>query len=203
MATTKKAATKKPARPTKADGQIYQLKIELAELRPAIWRRFTVPGEIRLDHLHAVIQIVMGWTNSHLHEFQIGDNRCGMIVPGEDFGDDFADEREVRLNTLVTRAKQKFAYLYDFGDSWEHVVTVEKILPSAEGVRVPVCLAGEFNGPPEDCGGVGGFCDLMQAMSRPRSKEYREMVEWLGGVYDAMGFDLGAINRQLARLKVR
>ena len=133
--------------------KIFQLKVTLKHARPAIWRRLQVPGDLRLGKLHAVLQDAFGWTSSHLHQFIVGETVIGM--PDLDAFEPVVDERKIRLDEIA-QAKSRFVYEYDFGDSWEHQVVVEKVLPVEAGVRYPRCLAGERACPPEDCGGIGG-----------------------------------------------
>jgi Plasmid pRiA4b ORF-3-like protein len=140
------------------------LKITLAEVKPPIWRRLRVPGEANLGWLHAVIQVAMGWTNSHLHQFTSG----GTVYsdPGfdlDEFEDDpkVFDERQATLQKIAPKLKSVLLYEYDFGDSWNHFITVEKTLPADPAVAPGAeCLDGARACPPEDCGGVCGYADL-------------------------------------------
>jgi Plasmid pRiA4b ORF-3-like protein len=178
--------------------EVYQLKVTLRGSKPPIWRRFQVPADITLARLHDALQDVMGWTNSHLHQFVIAGTYYG--VPYGDFMDlEVIDERRVKLNQVVTKVKSKFTYEYDFGDSWEHVVVLEKVLPPEPGVRYPVCLAGARNCPPEDCGGVWGYDDLVQALQKPGTPRQEELLEWIGGEFDPEAFDVGEVNRRIRR----
>jgi hypothetical protein len=128
---------------------VYQLKIVLEGIRPQIWRRGVVPADIRLSHLHDVFQITMGWTDSHLHAFTIGELEYSM--PYEE--SDMEDERRVRLSSVVTAAKTPFQYQYDFGDDWQHAVQVEKIRPTAPDTLVPSCLGGNAPARPRTAAG--------------------------------------------------
>jgi hypothetical protein len=183
---TKKAASK----------EIYQLKITLTGIKPPIWRRVQVPADLTLAKLHDVIQVVMGWTNAHLHQFIIDGTYYGLRDP--DFGlDDVEDERKVKLNQVVRGEKAKFTYEYDFGDSWEHALVVEKVLPPESGVKYPVCVEGKRNCPPEDCGGIWGYEEILEVLQNPKHPEYEERLEWLGGEYDPEAFDVAEVNRGL------
>jgi len=124
--------------------KLFQFKISLAYIKPAIWRRLVIPSEATFGDLSNVIQIAMGWTNSHLHEFYLGQERIGM--KDEDSPDDVKNENRIRLATKLKTAKSRFRYVYDFGDDWEHSIVLEKILNDDEGS--PRCLAGERNCPP-------------------------------------------------------
>ena len=139
---------------------IYQLKITLEGVRPPIWRRVLAPGGIRLDALHTVIQIAMGWTDSHPHKFVKGGNQWALPHGGEDVYSEKLDEREFQLHELLTRAGESLLYVYDFGDDWRHKVVLEKILTDSEGPRRPTCVGGKRTGPPEDIGGIYGFVEM-------------------------------------------
>ena len=174
----------------------------MKEIRPIVWRRFQVSGDVSLHRLHLILQEVMGWTNSHLYRFEIWDTEYGKPDPDNEFnGLHFVDSHKSRLNKVVHREKDTFAYEYDFGDSWQHEIRVEKILPAALGVDYPVCLVGKQSCPPEDCGGIGGYAELLRIISDPAHDEYEGMMEWLGGSFDPEEFDLGQVNRALKRFR--
>src|SRR4029077_4994020 len=133
-------------------------------LHTKIWRRLLVPSDLTLAKLHDVIQVAMGWHDAHLHEFRVGDETYG----APDIESDAMDERKVRLHQVLGRAGAKALYTYDFGDSWEHRIVVEKSLPADPKLNYPVCTGGQRAGPPEDCGGIPGFYELMEAIEDPR-----------------------------------
>jgi len=139
--------------------EIYQIKVTLLGMDPPIWRRLLVPADLTLEQLHHVLQLAMGWEDCHMHEFRIGQQRFGTPDPMEQVfgGSRTASERTARLFNVLSRAGTKAVYTYDFGDSWEHQIVVEKRLAPEPGCLYPVCLAGERHGPPEDCGGIPGF----------------------------------------------
>lgn len=112
----------------------------MIDSKPAIWRRFQVKKETTLLNLHDILQIVMGWDDSHLHEFRIGDLRFGEPVPEE--GYDIVDERGVKLSQVAPSDPLTFEYLYDFGDGWEHEVSIESGVDKKTGVRYPICIEG-------------------------------------------------------------
>ena len=159
-----------------------------------------MPGSINLNRLHDVLQIVMGWTDSHLHHFV--DAPIVYSVPSDDDypGEERLDERRFCLADLARREKASFIYEYDFGDSWVHEVVVEKTLPADPNNRDAVCLDGENACPPEDCGGIWGYYELLKALKNPKHKEHQEMLDWLGGQFDPGHFDLQKINAQLRGL---
>ncbi|MEW6142711.1 MAG: plasmid pRiA4b ORF-3 family protein [Chloroflexota bacterium] len=179
---------------------VYQLKVTLRESKPLIWRRVQVPGNVTLHKLHMILQAVMGWTNSHLYSFDIAGTEYSIPDPIEDDFNEFhfVDSRRTRLSKVVSREKVRFSYEYDFGDSWEHDILVEKILPAEPGVQYPLCLAGKRACPPEDCGGVWGYVDLLKIIRAPTHIEYERMMEWLGGPFDPEEFNIDEINRSLA-----
>ena len=177
-------AKRKPAVPR----SVYRLKITLRDTQPPICRRIEVPDSVRLDHLNLMVQSAMGWTNSHLHEFVIADERFGMRH--DDFDNDLADEKEHHLSELIQREKAKFRYVYDFGDGWEHDIVVEKITAPEPGVKYPRCTAGARACPPEDCGGPWGYLEFLAAIADPEHEEHESMLEWIGGSFDPEAFDL-------------
>lgn len=180
---------------------IYQIKVTLKDARPPIWRRFQVPAGFSLHELHLILQEVMGWTNSHLHQFKIGEEYYG--EPHPDFGyDDFEmkDASKVELSRVVQGEKTRFIYEYDFGDSWEHQILIEKILTAEPGILYPVCLTGKRSCPPEDCGGVWGYDYLLEIIQNPEHEDYEERMEWLGEDFVPEAFDVDEVNKLLRAL---
>jgi hypothetical protein len=183
--------------PKPTAGTVYQLKVTLKDTKPPIWRRLQVPGSITFYKLHQILQIAMGWTNSHLYEFEIGEDRVG--EPDPEYGAEVRSARRVRLSQIGPGAK--FSYTYDFGDDWEHAILVEKVLPPEEGVSYPRCLTGRRRCPPEDCGGVWGYAHLLEALQNPEDPEHAELMEWAGGPFDPAEFDTTGINAELKSLR--
>jgi len=181
---------------------IIQLKITIQWTKPPIWRRVLVDKKTTFFELHQIIQIAMGWDNYHLYEFNINKYRIG--EPNEEFEyyDDskVLDASTVTLDNTITDTKVKFDYEYDFGDCWRHKILVEKFLPRDMSKNYPICIDGKLNCPPEDCGGVGGFYQLLNTIENKRHPEHEEMLEWLGGHYDAKHFDKDKINDELTML---
>lgn len=178
---------------------VYQVKITLNGTKPPVWRRMLVPGTIRLDRFHDVLQTVMGWTDSHLHQFISGRTFYGIPYDDLAFGLETMDERKYKLSQLLKKEKDSIIYEYDFGDSWEHRIVLEKILPANSDVVLPSCIKGKRACPPEDCGGVWGYQDLIEVIRNPSHPEYEEMLDWLGGEFDPEEFDLTNTNKMLAR----
>ncbi len=174
---------------------IYQLKITLKDLQPPIWRRVQVESNVTLEHLHWVIQISMGWTNSHLHSFTIQEIEYGVPMPEFDFdGVPVHNEKTVILSKIIPSEKFKFSYLYDFGDSWEHEVFIETLLEADPEIDYPVCIQGKRACPPEDCGGVWGYQNFLQVIQDSNHPEHEEMLEWVGGFYDPEDAELDEVN---------
>jgi hypothetical protein len=191
-----KAATAGP------EDAVYQVKISLLGARPPIWRRLRLPAAATLGDVHDVIQAAFGWTDSHLHAFEVGGRRYSRPDFGlSDFEDRFADEAQARLCDVVPAAGGRLRYTYDFGDGWEHDLLVEEILPS-DGVPHAVCVAGRRAGPPEDCGGVWGYAELVDILADPGHPEHVERLDWLGYQHDPAAFDKDAINLALTDLRL-
>lgn len=203
--------------------EVHELKITLKGSKPAIWRRIAVANDIRLSKLHEVIQIVMGWDNEHLHQFTIPNARpkpTREYLASLDFQKRYEmlamhrdpcwsdprmeiegaeDERKVPLRELAPAVGSEFIYEYDFGDGWEHQIEVVKIGPPAEGVKYPVCLAGKLACPPEDCGGIWGYYDMLEILKDPKHERFEELSEWIDGEFDAEYFNLEQVNAKLAK----
>lgn len=199
MTTAIEPVSASPAKP------VYQLKVTLQETRQPIWRRVQVPGNANLGWLHAVLQVVMGWTNSHLHQFELAtalysDTRAHFAEFVD--GPEILEERKAVLQRMMPDVKTVFGYEYDFGDSWAHEVTVEKILPPDTSVNtIARCLDGARACPPEDCGGVSGYENLLRILKRPKHPEHASMQIWLGRAFDAESFSVETTNGWLRRLK--
>jgi hypothetical protein len=142
----------------------------------------------------------MGWEDAHLHAFDFGNRRFGIPDPDSPFESDEEDEATATFMEVLGR-KKLFGYEYDFGDSWVHRIEVEKRLVAEPGVTYPHCVEGKRACPPEDCGGVWGYADLLEAIDRPKTPRQRELLEWLGGPFDPEKFDVDAVNEQLADLR--
>lgn len=181
---------------------IYQIKITLQECKPPIWRRIQVIGDTTLYQLHEIIQVAMGWENCHLHQFTMENTYYGK--PAKSYmgvGVDVKNENTAKLRRVVTGEKFKFLYEYDFGDSWIHTVLVEKVIVPEPGVKYPICLAGKRACPPEDCGGVWRYAEMMQIREQPNHAEYEDALEWLGSDFDPEPFSVDAVNVELKTLR--
>ena len=182
---------------------IYQIQVLLSATDPPIWRRLEVPGNANLGWLHAVLQVAVGWTNSHLHQFICGEHMYS--DPTFDLGQyekdpPVLDERKATVAEVLPNVGDGIVYDYDFGDSWEHVVMLEKILP-APSRKWSVCVGGARACPPEDCGGGGGYEELLKVLKNRKHPEHRRMKEWLGRPFDPEHFDSATVNQWLRKLK--
>lgn len=180
--------------------KIYTLRVELEGIEPLIWRRLQVPISITLPRLHSVLQVVMGWTDSHLHSFRIGDREYSNAEDLDELN--MLGVKGRKLDALLGGRIHEFRYLYDFGDSWEHRIVVESIAKAKPNWPYPLCVAGERAGPPEDVGGAGGYQDFVAAIANPGHEEHESLLVWIGGAFDPGGFDINSVNRELRRLRM-
>jgi len=179
--------------------KIYQIQITLKGFRPKIWRRLLIPSDLLLSDFHKVIQTSMGWTNSHLHQFIKNRTFYTVKMQDDDFWDemDNVDYKNMKVSDLLKKEKDKIVYEYDFGDGWEHDIILEKILPSDSNAKYPTCLNGKMNCPPEDCGGVWGYSDMLEILKNPDHEEYENYIEWLGEKFDPEYFNKDEVNELL------
>ena len=179
--------------------KVYQIQIALKDFKPKIWRRILIPPDLFLSDFHKIIQTSMGWTNSHLHQFIKNGKFYTRRIPDDDYWDemDNVDYKNVKISDLLKVEKEKIIYEYDFGDSWEHNIILEKILPADDKIEYPVCIAGKMNCPPEDCGGVGGYIDMLEVLKQPDHEEYDSYIKWLGGAFDPGYFNKDEVNEML------
>jgi hypothetical protein len=190
--------------PTTPRPKPVALRIELLDVAPLVWRRVLVSDRWTLASLHGYLQWVMGWTDCHAHEFLVGE---GIVAPGwwiQEIRDDgdargYRDERSVSVAAVASQLgiRGEFEYHYDMGDGWQHRVVVECLPPlaGAPELRLPVCLAGENACPPEDIGGPPGYELFLEVLADRGHEQHRDMMRWIGGVFDPKGFDLNRINR--------
>lgn len=188
---TKASAPAKPA--------TYQFKVSLGSIRPLIWRRFTVSSELTFAQFHDALQAVMGWTNSHLHDFEFRGQTIGL--PDPEWPRPVLREDRTRLGEIGLRPRSKLVYRYDFGDDWEHTLTLEKVLPWDPACPLS-CLAGQRACPPEDCGSVPGYEQLCALLANPQRPDPDGLREW-AGAFDPEDFDLGRVDAALKRLAER
>jgi hypothetical protein len=185
-----------------AEAEVARIKVTWQGIRPPIWRRLEVPLEFTLAKLSAVIVAAFGWTNSHLHEFEVGQRRIGL--PG---GGDWAaltrsskrpagasdlsgtllppaleDDAAVTLAQVLRSGEKRFLHVCDFGDDWRHLVQVEALLPADRAFAYPRCTAGRRSAPPEDCGGLWAYEHLLAVLADPDHADYAELRRWCPSV---------------------
>lgn len=180
----------------------YQFKISLDNTKPEIWRRIQVASNMNLLEFHLAIQIAMGWTNSHLFEFKI-DNESYQTLYEED--DDYEENQFIDAGTetlekLLLHPSQQFSYLYDFGDSWKHTITFEKSESSSKNFAAPMCIDGALSCPPEDCGGIGGYYEMLAVLESGDETKKQEYIEWLGKKFNHDFFDKKEVNKELKKI---
>lgn len=174
---------------------IYEFKVTLMGINPPIWRTIQVPENYTFWDLHVAIQDSMGWTDSHLHEFEIVNpatsKKVVFGIPVEPFDDDrdVLAGWEYKIASYFTMDNRATTYLYDFGDDWRHIVRLEKILVREKNIRYPICVDGKRACPPEDCGGVWGYQEFVKAVTDPTHEGHDEMLEWIGCSFDPEYFD--------------
>ena len=185
----------------------YVVRLDLDNVKPPIWRRLRLASDMPLTRLHDVIQAAMGWTDSHLHHFQMGpDGKDFQMTPFltdfnlEEGEDDGVHEREIRLDQVIAKAGQRLFYEYDFGDAWHHTIKLEKVEPWTEDAPDAVCVAGRRACPPEDCGGIGGYTEILDLLAgKPGDHPEwpRHVLDWLPPDYDPAEFDVDEANDAL------
>ena len=179
--------------------EIATLRIELVDTDPLIWREVEIPASITLKILHDIVQAAMGWFDCHLWEFRVSGKTYGLPMD-EDWGTEpRQDAAKVALSEVLKPGRTVIGYTYDFGDSWAHKLIVSDIRAPARGLSYPRFLAGERACPPEDCGGIPGFYDLLGTRADPDDPEHAEVIEWLGD-YDPEILDDLPINYALGRV---
>jgi hypothetical protein len=184
-----------------SQSEMYQLKVTLDGITPPIWRRLLLPASISLKGLHDVLQKAMGWTNSHLHQFEAQGQIFG--IPDPEVREATKSEARTQLGEVLQREKDTMLYEYDFGDGWIHKIVLEQIGKAADGVAVSSCIGGARACPPEDCGGPPGYEEFLTAVGDPSHLRHKEMTQWIGGPFDSDHFDVKQINKLLARRRRR
>ena len=177
--------------------EVYALKVTLLDTSPPIWRRILVPSAITLHNLHRTLQTVMGWTNSHLHQFVCRSPRLSDLRAG--VGSKVANEKRTQLGEVIGTVGARLWYEYDFGDGWRHELLVEEVLLGDETFQ-QTCVAGKRSSPPEDCGGPQGFAELLQALQDANHPSHDEACEWLSD-FVPESFSVDQVNKRLRRRK--
>jgi len=180
---------------------IIQFKIYLKGINPQIWRRFLVSDFWTFDKLHRIIQKVMGWENYHLYEFDVNGTKIGLVDDDAlNVNPDLKNAKRVRLFEYLDSEGQRFSYLYDFGDNWEHEIIIEKMTEDKieDSHKYPKCIDGKRACPPEDCRGVRGYEELLEIQKNKNHPRYKELiVSWLGENFDFEEFGVGEVNKRL------
>jgi hypothetical protein len=183
----------------------FEFKIQLMGIgKPSVYRKLKVPDNFTFDGFHIAIQNTFGWQSSHLFSFSPGGfgSSPQIEIPYEESEDETIDPAKIKLKEIFKKEKQTFIYIYDFGDSWTHKITLEKI--TTEKIKVPSCIGGKGKCPPEDCGGISGYQDLLEILSNPLHSEYDDTRTWLGledgEDWDASEFDLKQADKMAGKM---
>ncbi len=189
-------------RPPKKMNTVFQIKVTLMGIAPLIWRRIQ-SKDCTLVELHDLLQVAMGWEFEHLYRFIIGGVKYADLEMASQ--EDVQDASDTNLSEILPaqNRRPRFHYEYDFGDQWMHQLVVEERFPPEQGVKYPICVAGQRACPPEDCGGPWGYPGFVEAISNPDHRRHEEMLEWVGGEFDPERFDLESVNKQLRRMRIR
>lgn len=190
---------------------ILQFRIELLGIEPLIWRRIQVPDTYSFWDLHVAIQSAFGWNDSHLHEYELHridgqvEHRFGIPVD-DDYNDgarpDLRPGWQHRVADFLAPMHAMAIYCYDFGDNWRHELILEQVLKLSPGKRYPRCIAGERAGPPDDCGGAGGYSDLLEILADPSNEEYASSHRWAASIKGIRGkFDPEAFDEQQVKFE--
>ncbi len=175
--------------------RVYQFKITLIRIKPPIWRRIQVPEIYTFWDLHVAIQDSMGWTDTHLHHFWIKNPATGIReevgIPDEDLIDmAILPGWKRKIANYFSSQNDKAEYIYDYGDDWRHSIKLEKILERSEGIDYPICTRGARACPPEDCGGIWGYQNFLEAIMDSGNPQHEELLDWVGGDFNSEFFDV-------------
>ncbi len=176
---------------------IIQIKVTIEDIKPLIWRRLLVKSSSTFFELHNILQIAFSWENSHLFQFKVEDYFIG--VPDPD-NVEVIDAKDMTLGKILTERDYEFTYEYDFGDNWEHTIKVEKFLYTDPDSEYPLCSAGKMAAPPENCGGVLGYYQIIKASGNKKHLEYEQLIGDRKS-FNPEYFNIESINNQLAHLK--
>lgn len=175
------------------------MHISLVGTEPPVWRRIKVKADILLSDLHHVIQLAMGWKNYHLYQFSHHGILMGNLVLLEE--EDIVSDRDVSLSSILKKEADTMMYEYDFGDSWLHEIRLEDIVEEEKAVFPPVYLDGQRSSPPEDCGGINGYYELLKVLADKKHPEYKEMLTWVGKSFEPEKVDPDRINSSFHSIK--
>lgn len=179
--------------------ETYRVHVSLREIQPFVWRRIELSSMTTLKQFHRILQIAMGWEDYHLHEYIVQGRRYGTPDPNDDGHGEVIRESGVRLANVLPHEGEQILYIYDFGDYWQHDIRLEAIFPPEPSIWYPRVVDGARSCPPEDCGGSGGYADLLEILLDPTDEEFVHMREWVGPRFNAEVFSLDAANGALQR----
>ena len=186
------------ARAKKPTERVFSLRLAVVGTEPRVWRRLLARESMWLSRLHDSIQIAFDWFDYQTHAFNLDDLRFGNPLKRDEMN--IEDDRDVTLADLDPETRERFTYGYHFGDGWQVEIKIEKSFPFEKGKRYPICVAGERAGPPEDCGGLEAYHDMLACLKEPDTDLGREWREWVGPDYQVESCDLEKINTALRRL---
>ena len=184
----------------------YVFHVQLEDIAPTIWRRLEIRKEKTFWDLHCAIQDAMPWDDKHLHEFQFptGDQEGRIGIPDFDYDDlEILPSWDTRLRDWFAEVPNRCSYLYDFGDSWQHTITLEAIKPAEKGGRYPRCTAGGRRCPPEDVGGAPGYEQFLEALADPSHSEHARYRRWIGQPWDPELFEPDQVRFSRASARLR
>lgn len=176
----------------------FELKVTLMGTKPPIWRRFMVPSDITLPELHVVLQIVMGWYDSHMHGYYLRPAHSRAVTRRN--WKELPSGSRKTLDSILRTPDVELMYEYDFGDSWLHQIKLEKRSPGSSIEATPTCIEGERACPPEDCGGAGAYEYLLEVLRDESHEEHEEMLEWVEEEFDSEVFDRDEVNQRLVEV---
>ena len=176
---------------------IFQIKITLAGITPPVWRRLQVPSDLFLHDFHKVIQTAMGWENSHLHQFVKNGRTFGIADDEFENTERFMDYTSIRLIDVLNKENDTLRYIYDFGDTWVHEITLEKQLKAVPSEFYPFCTDGARSCPPEDSGGPAAYMEMVKVFNNPDNPERQGILEWLDEDWNPETFNPDIVNEML------
>jgi len=176
---------------------IYLFKVWIKESRPQIWREIEVEDSILLPEFHQILQTVMGWTNSHLHQFSRGKKYYCNTDNEENINDDIIDYKSIKVSDLIKNVGEHIIYEYDFGDFWEHNIELLEIRNKEKDIFYPRCTAGERSCPVEDSGGIYGYQEMLKVLKNKNHPDYQDISEWIGKDFDSDYFNIDQVNELL------
>jgi hypothetical protein len=182
---------------------IFQVHVSLKGIDPPIWRRVELSSQTTLKQFHRILQVAMGWEDHHLHEFIVDGQRYGTPDPTYDEPGEVSPEDKTRLSDVLPAPQAELLYIYDFGDYWQHLVCLEQIFPDEPDTEYPRIVSGARSCPPEDCGGTGGYADLLDTLTDPTDEEFDHMRRWVGEQFNAEVFSVQEVDKRLRRGSAR